>query len=69
VTAQRKLLRIVAYTSLLLLAAGCGGIQTRQTISPATFLLPGLLKADPPSAPADPVLLEMTPVKQVALVR
>jgi hypothetical protein len=69
VTAQRKSLRFVAYASLLLLAAGCSGIHARQTISPATFLLPGLLKADPPSTPDDPVLPETTPVKQVALVR
>jgi hypothetical protein len=69
VTAQRKSLRFVVYASLLLLAAGCGGIQARRTISPATFLLPGLLKAKPPSAPVDPVLPEITPVKQVALAR
>jgi len=28
---------------------GCGGINASQTVSPATFFLPGLLKADPPS--------------------
>jgi len=40
----------------MLVGAGCGGISTTQSVSPATFLLPGLLKADPPPAPADLVL-------------
>jgi hypothetical protein len=62
-------LRFLAYASLLLLAAGCSGIHARQTISPATFLLPGLLQADPPAPPADPVLPETTPVNQVAFAR
>jgi len=31
----------------LLLCGGCSGINTTQSVSPATFFLPGLLKADP----------------------
>ena len=31
----------------LLLCSGCGGINTTQSVSPASFFLPGLLKADP----------------------
>jgi len=34
----------------LLLGAGCSGINMSKSVSPATFLLPGLLKADPPPA-------------------
>lgn len=29
---------------------GCGGVQARHSVSPASLLLPGLLKADPPTA-------------------
>jgi len=32
----------------LALGAGCSGINMSPSVSPATFLLPGLLKADPP---------------------
>jgi hypothetical protein len=48
------LLRLVLFPALALLAAGCGGINTSQTISPATFFLPGLLQADPPKPAASP---------------
>ena len=39
------------------LCGGCSGINTSQSVSPATFFLPGLLKAGPPAPapnPADP---------------
>lgn len=38
------------------LFSGCGGFNGSHTVSPATILLPGLLKADPvpPSAPGTP---------------
>jgi len=40
------------FPALLLIGTGCSGINTSQSISPASFFLPGLLKADPPvSAP------------------
>ena len=39
--------------SLLLLGGGCSGINATQSVSPATFLLPGLLQADPPPAHPD----------------
>jgi hypothetical protein len=31
----------------LLLCSGCSGINTTQSVSPATFFMPGLLKAAP----------------------
>jgi hypothetical protein len=33
--------------TLALPVAGCGGISASQSVSPASFFLPGLLKADP----------------------
>jgi hypothetical protein len=36
--------------SLALLGAGCGGINASQSVSPASFFLPGIMKADPPVA-------------------
>ena len=34
------------------LGAGCSGINASHSVSPASFLIPGLLKVEPP--PADP---------------
>jgi hypothetical protein len=49
------MLRWTAIPALLLLGSGCSGISTTQSVSPATFLLPGLLQADPPPPqPASP---------------
>ena len=46
-----KTTRLVLVPALLLLAgAGCSGINASKSVSPATFLLPGLLKAEPPPA-------------------
>jgi hypothetical protein len=36
----------------LLLLGGCSGINTTHSVSPASFFLPGLMKADPPPAPS-----------------
>jgi len=37
-------------TALPLLLAGCGGIAASQSVSPASFFLPGLMQALPPVA-------------------
>ncbi len=50
-----------------LLMAGCGGISASRTISPLDFLLPGLIKADPPQTNA-PVVFFKNPV-EIASVR
>ncbi len=47
-----KVLRFAVLVAVVSLGAGCSGINVTKSVSPATFLLPGLLKADPP--PADP---------------
>jgi hypothetical protein len=48
------LFTVLAVTALS--SAGCSGINTSQSVSPASFFLPGLLMADPPktNAPALP---------------
>jgi hypothetical protein len=44
---NRKHKSFASAAILLLLGAGCGGISASHSISPASFLLPGLLKAEP----------------------
>jgi hypothetical protein len=41
--------------ALALFGAGCGGINASQSVSPASFFLPGILRADPPAATNAPV--------------
>jgi hypothetical protein len=49
------------------LAAGCSGINASQSVSPASFFMPGLLKVEPqPPADSFPTTL---PEPQPALVR
>jgi hypothetical protein len=39
---------------LLCLGAGCSGINAQQSVSPASLILPGLMRAEPPAvAPAE----------------
>jgi hypothetical protein len=40
---------------IALLSGGCGGINASQSVSPATFLIPGLLKATPPPPANEPL--------------
>jgi hypothetical protein len=62
-----KVLRLAALIPALeLVGAGCGGIAATQSVSPATFLLPGLLKADPPPAHSDLVLPDNEPAEELA---
>jgi len=53
---------------LTLAGAGCSGINTGATVSPATFFLPGLMKADPPAATNAPVAVS-APFQQLAQAR
>ncbi len=47
------------------LVAGCSGINTTQSVSPATFLLPGLLKVERPRPnPTDPAAVNGHEVAQ-----
>jgi hypothetical protein len=51
-----------------LASAGCSGINAGTTVSPASFFLPGLLKADPLSATNAPVAVS-APFQQLAQAR
>lgn len=43
---------------LVTMVTGCGGISASKSVSPLDFLLPGLVKADPPPQPStEPVPL------------
>jgi hypothetical protein len=37
------------FVAMALCGAGCGGINASQSVSPASFFLPGLLKNDAPT--------------------
>lgn len=36
----------------VMLGAGCSGVNASHSVSPASFLLPGLMQAEPPPPPA-----------------
>jgi len=43
------ILTLVALAALPLAMTGCGGIQASKSVSPASFFLPGIMMAEPPS--------------------
>jgi hypothetical protein len=63
---RRKITWLTLIGMASLAGAGCSGFSASPSVSPATFLLPGIMKNDPPpaSVPA-PTVTE----KQVALAR
>jgi len=64
---NRNLPALVMLMALALCSTGCGGINASQSVSPASFFLPGLLKADLPSTNAPAALTENS--REVALIR
>jgi hypothetical protein len=48
-----KALRWVVLPVLVVFTAGCSGINTTQSVSPASFFLPGLIHHQPAASPAD----------------
>jgi hypothetical protein len=49
-----KILRFGLFAAfLMVVTAGCGGLNVTKSISPLDFFMPGLLKADPPAASPD----------------
>ena len=50
-----------------LLLAGCGGISASRTVSPLDFILPGIIKVDPPQTNA-PVGATQGPI-EIASIR
>ena len=47
VSSIRNPLVIIAASFLVALSAGCGGVNTTHSVSPATFFLPGLMQVTP----------------------
>ncbi len=54
---------------LILSCTGCGGINAEGSVSPATFLLPGLMRVEPESPAAPDSALPSTPPLTVAQAR
>jgi len=62
-----KILRLACCAAVsVLLGAGCSGINVTKSVSPATFLLPGLLQDDPRPVHPDETLPAVEPPNQVA---
>lgn len=69
IVAAMKLNRAVIASALLLAAgflAGCSGINSGYSVSPATFLLPGLLQVTPPAPAIDATAPALAPATQIA---
>jgi hypothetical protein len=64
----RKSLALAAVLTLLALATGCGGFNGSYSASPASFFLPGLLKADPVKEQSPSVLTNDIPTKSVEIL-
>jgi hypothetical protein len=64
-----KTLRWALLASVVAGGAGCGGLNASHSISPASFFLPGLLKADPPKPPPEPSAPAAQAPKEIALLR
>jgi hypothetical protein len=61
---HRKFWALAAFPVLLILGSGCGGISASQSISPATFFMPGLMQATPPTVdPLAPALMPDQPIR------
>jgi hypothetical protein len=61
-----KLLRFAVVPALVLLGAGCGGFSATRSVSPASFFLPGIMKADPAPATPGQVAPAATPLNELA---
>ena len=55
VTLDRILIHGALACLLVLLVSGCGGFTASKSISPASFLLPGVQNTPPPPDPFDPL--------------
>jgi hypothetical protein len=64
---HRNLLALAMLVALAVASAGCGGINASKSVSPASFFLPGLMKAGPPATNAPAALPEIS--KEIASTR
>lgn len=66
----RRLALVAGSLALGYAAAGCGGVNARGSVSPASFLLPGILyrtpEAKPLDAVRDPEVARVDPVDNAA---
>ncbi|HVU07011.1 MAG TPA: hypothetical protein VHG89_00540 [Verrucomicrobiae bacterium] len=62
-----SLVHAAIFVALALFATGCGGVNAGTTVSPATFLLPGILKTDTPTTNAPVAATEIS--KEFALTK
>jgi hypothetical protein len=60
------MVRLLCLCVGVVLLAGCSGINATHSISPASFLLPGLLQNDPRPAQPDPLGPAEEPLNEVA---
>jgi hypothetical protein len=47
--------------------AGCGGISATRSVSPLDFLMPGIIKSDPPQTNAPVAAIQISVVRVTAL--
>jgi hypothetical protein len=52
--------------ALVFCTSGCGGISASQSVSPASFFLPGILKANPATTNAPVAFMEKSVTLAVA---
>jgi hypothetical protein len=64
---NRKAVLALILAGIAGFGAGCSGINASHSVSPASFLIPGLLKVEP--APADPNATLPTDSDEVLIVQ
>ncbi len=67
-TLDRVLLQAAMGWLMVLLVTGCGGFQASHSVSPASFLLPGVQNTPPPPDPGD-ALTNSVPAVSLVQVR
>jgi hypothetical protein len=63
-----KKLQLGVIAGLTFLATGCGGLRASYSVSPLTFFLPGLVKAEPKSAKPENKSATDDPSKEFAVL-
>ncbi len=65
---NRLIPTLVAGAAVVVLT-GCSGVNSRQSVSPASFLIPGLIMNDPRPAVDDPFSDPIGEVARLAVIR
>jgi hypothetical protein len=61
----RDAARLAGLLAVSALLVGCGGIQGSHSVSPASLLIPGLLKIERPRSPVEPPRPETAAASEV----